>query len=360
MFARANWPLDKLSRQRLGGVVLGGKLGLAMSLLIVTFAQSIPVGSANVTSEAVTLHKPDTFAMPGVVEVVSQTISTDRDPYLLAFDGTNVWATHQFSQTVTVWEADSGASLGKHPTGSQPTGIAWAGSRMWISNSGGGNVTVLNANGSFAQAIPVGLSPIGIAYDGSQVWVANWQNGLGNTLSVLDASTGQHVMTPTVGGGPFGLAFDGTHIWATNATSGTVSVLQTDGTHVMTPTVGPLPLQLAFDGDLMWVSNNEADYVTALDAITGAQVMTVTVGTKPWGMAFDGRNIWVGNNEDDTVSIIRAADGVVIATVPVGDKPQGLVFDGVSMWVANHGSHSLTKLSLVKQPWLFLPVILID
>jgi len=69
--------------------------------------------------------------------------------------------------------------------------------------------------------------------------------------------------TFSVGNNPQALAFDGANMWVANSGSGTVSVLRaSDGYHVMTPTVGSLPVGIAFDGAFMWVANNGSDTVS--------------------------------------------------------------------------------------------------
>ena len=75
-------------------------------------------------------------------------------------------------------------------------------------------------------------------------------------MSVLRASDGFHVMTPTVGTNPVAVAYDGANMWVTNQGDGTVSVLRaSDGSHVMRATVGSSPEGIAFDGAFMWVAN---------------------------------------------------------------------------------------------------------
>jgi hypothetical protein len=100
----------------------------------------------------------------------------------------------------------------------------------------------------------VGNNPIDAAFDGANMWITNYGD---DTVSVLRASDGGHVMTPTVGSFPWGIAFDGANMWVVNHNDNTVSVLRaSDGSHVMTPTVGSYPIAVAFDGANMWVVNN--------------------------------------------------------------------------------------------------------
>jgi hypothetical protein len=70
------------------------------------------------------------------------------------------------------------------------------------------------------STFPVGSTPIAIAFDGVNMWVASYGAG---TVSVLRASDGFHVLTPTVGASPSAIAFDGAFMWVANYLDGTVS-----------------------------------------------------------------------------------------------------------------------------------------
>jgi hypothetical protein len=125
-----------------------------------------------------------------------------------------------------------------------------------------------------------------------QLALLKWYTAVSTTQSTL-----------AVGGGATSVAFDGTNVWMVNGASGTVSVLRaSDGAHVMTPTVGGSPIGIAFDGANMWVVNAGGNTVRVLHASDGENVMTPTVGASPFGIAFDGANMWVANSDDNTVS----------------------------------------------------------
>ncbi|MGD2178352.1 MAG: hypothetical protein PVG71_11075, partial [Anaerolineae bacterium] len=86
----------------------------------------------------------------------------------------------------------------------------------------------------------------------------------------------------TVGISPTAIAFDGANMWVTNCGDDTVSVLQaSDGTHIVTPTVGACPGGIAFDGANMWVTNYGDDTVSVLRARDGALVMILSTGNGP-------------------------------------------------------------------------------
>ena len=68
---------------------------------------------------------------------------------------------------------------------------------------------------------PVGNGPSGVAFDGTNIWVTNRFDG---TVTRINAATAVVVGGPiTVGDSPVGVAFDGTNIWVTNDFDGTVS-----------------------------------------------------------------------------------------------------------------------------------------
>jgi len=95
-------------------------------------------------------------------------------------------------------------------------------------------------------AFPVGSDPTGVAFDGADIWVTNWGNG---TVTKLLAATGAVLGTFTVGSNPFGVAFDGANIWVANSGGGTVTkLLAATGAVLGTFTVGGGPHWVAFDG----------------------------------------------------------------------------------------------------------------
>ncbi|MGD1995017.1 MAG: YncE family protein, partial [Anaerolineae bacterium] len=224
-----------------------------------------------------------------------------------------------------------------------PAGIAFDGANIWVTNYGDDTVSVLRANnGAHIMTPTVGARPAGIAFDGANMWVTNFGD---DTVSVLRASDGAHVMILNAGDGPDEIAFDGANMWVTNYWDGTVSVLRArDGFHVMTPTVGTQPYGISFDGANMWVTNFGDGTVSVLRASDGAHVMTPTVGTEPYGIAFDGANMWVANYGDDTVSVLRANNGAHIMTPTVGACPAGIAFDGANMWVTNLADDTVSVL----------------
>ena len=107
-----------------------------------------------------------------------------------------------------------------------------------------------------------GSNPAGMAFDGTALWIGNEGT---NTVTKLQPSDGKVLGTYTVGNGPFALAYDGANIWTDNVSDNTVTKLQArTGTVLGTFPVGNFPVGIAFDGVNIWVPNNRDNTVTKL------------------------------------------------------------------------------------------------
>ncbi len=191
---------------------------------------------------------------------------------------------------------------------------------------------------------PAGSTPHGICFTGAHIWVTNSNS---NTVTAVDASSGQYITTISVGQDPQGICCDGSSIWVANGNSNNVTKIRlTDGAVLGTYSAGASPTGICFDGSSIWVSNRSSDSVTKLNANNGAVLGTYSVGDNPSGICFDGSSIWVSNNSSDTVTKLNANNGAVLGTYSVDNAPTGICFDGSSIWVANYGSASGTVMKL--------------
>ena len=273
-------------------------------------------------------------------------------PYMVAFDGTNIWVSNYASNTVSKINPVTGTSV-DYTTGLQPIGVAFDGTHIWVANYGSNTVSKIDPNG-VAPGPPInytsGNGPLGIAFDGTNIWVANY---FSNTVSKINTN-GVAPGTPinyTTGTAPYGVAFDGSNIWVTNFLSNTVSQINPYGVAPGTPinwTTGTNPEGVAFDGTNIWVANASSNTVSKIDPTSfGApgRPTDYATGINPHWVAFDGRNIWVSNS-NGTVSKINP-DGVAPGTpidYATGSSPLGIAFDGTNIWVANFGSSSVLKI----------------
>ncbi len=78
---------------------------------------------------------------------------------------------------------------------------------------------LLASTGAVVGTYSVGTNPYGVAFDGTNIWVANQTS---SSVTKLLASSGAVVGTYTLGAGGSGVLFDGANIWVTNFSGNTV------------------------------------------------------------------------------------------------------------------------------------------
>lgn len=295
------------------------------------------------------LPAPDMAAAQGAPAGV--TFEVGDGPEGIAFDGTALWVTNQFSNTVMKLSGD-GAVLGTFAVGRRPIGVAADTGSVWVANHLSDTVTKLRASdGARLGTFAVGNGPGGIAAAGGEVWVAN-RNA--NTVTKLRASDGVVLGTFAVGRRPMGVAISatsaGTHVWVTNNKGNSVTKLRaSDGVVVGTYRVGEGPFGIAFDGSSIWVANFFDGNVTKLSR-DGVPLGIFATDDGSAGVLFDGNSIWVANNGNNTVTHLRPADGEVLETLAADAGPFGLAFDGSNLWVSNFSSNTVSKIATAAPP----------
>ncbi len=251
---------------------------------------------ANYSDDTVTKLLASTGAVIG-------TYNVGTGPFAVAFDGQNIWVVNTGSN-VTVLQASSGNLVNTYSVGNAPEGIAFDGANMWVTNNTDNTVMKIRASdGTLLGTYSTGANsaPYELAFDGTYMWVTLQTK---NQVVKL-GSDGSVQGTYGVGNGPIGIAFDGANIWVANGTSDTVTELQAStGNLINTYLTGSSPTCVAFDGTNIWVTNYSSGSVTKLRASDGTLVGTYASGAggSPWGIGFDGANVWVTNSGSNTVS----------------------------------------------------------
>jgi len=239
--------------------------------------------------------------------------------------------------------AGSGGSsrLAHIPTGgTQSVAVAVApdGSRVYVTNSGSGNVGVIDAvSNLFVTAIPVGTTPWGAAVspDGTQAYVA-LQGG--NSVAAINTASNTVTGTIPVGSAPWGVAFNpaGTFAYVANSGSDNVSVIDVGlGSVVTNVTVGSTPqwLSVTPDGKHVYVTNSGAHTVSVIDTATNTVIQTVDVGAQPGGVATspDGSEVYVittwdagwPTGNESAFAVIKTADFSVSQSEAISYVHQG-------------------------------------
>jgi S-layer family protein len=186
--------------------------------------------------------------------------------------------------------------------GDNSGGIAFDGERVWTANNGNGapnsgSVSIVTLPSS-VNTVTTGFSqPLGIIYDGTNIWVTDVGD---NTLKKLD-SNGNIVQTISVGLFPSFPVFDGTNIWVPNRIQHTVSVVRATGilagTVLATLTGNGLgnPVAASFDGERILVTNFTANSISLWRASDLTPMGTFSTGASsgPEGACSDGLNFWI-------------------------------------------------------------------
>lgn len=140
------------------------------------------VATADRDDDSVSIYEAATGALRARVAV-------GKHPYAVAFHDGRLWTADVQSDTVSVVDPQAGRLLGQVPTGSHPYGVAFAGGRGFVTDQYAGTVTVFDpATLAVTTTLETGDYPEGIAAlpDGSGVVVAHWDS---NTLVWIDAAS---------------------------------------------------------------------------------------------------------------------------------------------------------------------------
>jgi YVTN family beta-propeller protein len=251
-----------------------------------------------------------------------------------AADGSSVWATNMWNNTVSRINPATNTVTATIPVGDSPGGVASDGTAVWVANFGGNSVSRIDpATNAVTATIPVGQGPEGVAVGGGSVWVANADAG---TVNRIDPATNSVTATIPAGIGPTGITFGEGSVWVTNWGDGTVARIDpATNTVVASIFIGSVDCVIAGGGNV-WVSvwgvpvaaNGS---VARIDPATNTVTSQVTVGYNPTGLAILGDSVYVALLGDTNLVQVRA--GAVAGRVAVGMKSYGLAVANGSLWV---------------------------
>ncbi len=208
--------------------------------------------------------------------------------------------------------------------------------RVYVSNEDGESVTVLDAeSGDTVGTIAVGKRPRGIklSHDGSRLYVA--VSGLPKCPpSVPDEECAKLKRD---------LQADGIAVIDTGSMK--LAKLLKAGSD-------PEQFDLSTDGRRLFISNEDAATLSVLDVTTGALEATVPVGHEPEGVRVspNGRWVIVTNESGNSVTIIDAKSLAVLHTMSVGQRPRDVAFspDNATIYISGEFDASLYRAAVPK------------
>jgi len=185
-----------------------------------------------------------------------------------------------------------------------------------------------------------GSSPYNFATIGSKIYVTNTN---GNTVSVIDTANSNATSSVTVGGQPGAIAALGTHIYVANNASSTVSDINTaSGNSVTTIPVGTNPIALTVLGTKVYVANLNSSSVTTIDSANSDATSTVRVGSGPVALTALNSYVYSVNFNGNSVTAINTASGNSTTTIGVGGYPEAISVIGSKLYVANNYMDTMT------------------
>jgi YVTN family beta-propeller protein len=299
--------------------------------------------------------------------LLKQTITVGTGPLQVAVspDGTRVVVSNSGDGTVSLINTSTNKVIATIGVGSEPAGVVFdpTGTRFYVVNATGAVTAVSLPANTVGTPITVGAYPLlaAIGPAGTQaagkLYVTNFgTSGTGNTVSVIDTATNQVTATvtlpaPAVGPQAVAMNPDGTRVWVGSTQAKTVSVIDTS-TNAVVKTL-PLSTEPGFigfspDGHLAYIANFTADTVSVINTANYLVTATIPVGDYPSGIAIspDGSVAYVTNQMGNSVSVVNTATKTVIKTITVGDTPIGVAVspDGTYLYVANLLGASITAI----------------
>jgi YVTN family beta-propeller protein len=200
--------------------------------------------------------------------------------------------------------------------------------------------------------------PTAAAISGGDLFVAN---GGGDSVSVLNATTGAHVAT--IAGPSFG--FDqptamialGGDLFVANGSGNSVTEIDATARTLVRIISGPQfqfsdPIALAGGPDRLFVLSSVGP-VTAVATSTGS-LAGIAAGSSfgfntPMGLAVAGHHLFVTNRGADTVTVLDDRTMAPLDTLQGAHfgfhEPTGVVVDGKDVWVTNTSGDSVTEIS---------------
>ena len=277
---------------------------------------------------------------------VDAEISVGSNPRGIAFDGTHIWVSNWSSNTVFKIDPKTNIIVATVASVSKAWDIAYdTNGFIWVTGESGYAIYKIDINtnlivdtisltsGSFVKAI---------AYDGNGfMWIEV------NT-SIQKININDNTITSVTGFSDTGdhIVFDGNKMWVSGGTTNKIHSIDisTHDTNDITVTSVTNTRPLSFDGEYIWVGGSNSNNVRKINTVTSSLETLVSVGSSPQGMAFDGQYIYVSNQGSDTVSKIDTNTDTVVDTISVGDVPNKIAFDGRYIWVSNYTDNTVSKI----------------
>jgi DNA-binding beta-propeller fold protein YncE len=206
-----------------------------------------------------------------------------------------------------------------------PSGLAFGGGHLWVTNQAGNSVTEINPNGGAWIATFIATrfhfnQPTAITSFGPDLFVAN----AGGSISELRASDG--ALIRVISGKKYG--FDDP---------------------IAVTAVGKRILVL--NAGLPSASPSVTGSITELNGRTGALLRTISGPSlmldNPMALTMNGADVYVADEANNSVTVANIATGNLVTVISQQglDNPDGIAYQDGNVWVADSASNAATEIS---------------
>ena len=277
-------------------------------------------------------YLPAQGASAGLTQVLSVASSNFSSPTNLVVGGDHVWVLSQGNKRIFKVDRFTGAVLGSTATMTDtPNKLAWDGSRLWVSFTGGGKIARVNQDLTFTTSGTICTSPLfndSVAAANGRVYVSCWNTSF---LAELNPDTLAVAQSTAIGSNPFGLRANESRVYVDTGSQVrifTVGSLSTAPIVVNTGMPTNSLHQMTLDSDFFWMVGNNTGQTAKLGRLrlSDNSVILYTVSNvnnaafNP--IASDGRFVYLPNTTESAFSsfdIVASTWQVEVAnTTPTG------------------------------------------
>lgn len=298
-------------------------------------------------------HNTSPFAAVYAQDDPNRPYTTGAFPRAMEFDGTNVWVANWIDNSITVLDATDGSIVktlrGRGVVGQRPVALAWDGSYMWVANWQDNRVFRLTPDGElqFAVGPSEGIQqPIALMYDGAHIWILNQGTGQQRgSVTKIVTRTLEILGSYPVGRFPTGMVWDGENIWVPSGLDDTVTVLDAaSGQQVAEIEINNMAISIAFDGIHVWISHYDGTVIRIPIANIDSkeEFKPDLVPGRPVYLFYAFERIWIANSDANSVTNLRARTAIQISTIESEGEFAGTIVATTNrIWVANWLDYSI-------------------
>jgi len=216
------------------------------------------------------------------------------NPTGLALGDGRVWVTNGFAGQLVVFDPSQANDVVPIDVGSGAQGVAYGFDHVWVCQANDGTVLRVDpvTNDIETIALPDGAGPVDVAVGSDRVWVAD---SLGARVFSIDPATLEVDRTISLlHAHPARIASGAGYIWVTSTDGNSLTRIEAaSGQTTTVSDVGNGPLGVAASANAVWVANSRDGTVTRVDPSTATVEDRVHLGFSPDSVAITPSGIWV-------------------------------------------------------------------